>query len=76
MNKYRKITALLLALILALSFAACNSSDDEDYGDDYEYGPPNAEISLSLILTTKPIITKPFMAVPERANAEFMTAAL
>ncbi len=37
MNKYRKITALLLALILALSFAACNSSsDDEDYGDDYE----------------------------------------
>lgn len=33
--KIKTIIALLLALVMCLSFAACsNNSDDEDYGDD------------------------------------------
>ena len=33
--KIKTITALLLALVMCLSFAACsNNSDEEDYGDD------------------------------------------
>lgn len=56
---FKKITALLLALMMLLSFAACDSSESKDSDDKKDNNKPSQSVEDPTPETTAPEVTEP-----------------